>query len=53
MQGGLSPRFLPNAIDKPYAYGLLNLLEFKCDHISGLFQAEYQFQNSNVGGEIA
>ena len=27
--------------------------QFKCDHISGLFQAEYQFQNSNVGGEIA
>ena len=34
-------------LDKPY--GLLNLLEFKCDHFSSLFQAESQFQNSNVG----
>ena len=35
-------------LDKPY--GLLNILEFKCDHLVGsLFQAESQFQNSNVG----
>ena len=32
-------------------YGLLNLLEFQCDHFSSLFQAEYQFQISNVGGK--
>ena len=25
------------------SYGLLNLLEFKCDHLSSLFQAESQF----------
>ena len=36
-------------LDKPY--GLLNLLEFKCDHFSSFFQAESQFQNSNVGGK--
>ena len=36
-------------LDKPY--GLLNLLEFKCDHFSSLFQAESQFQNSNAGGK--
>ena len=36
-------------LDKPY--GLLNLLEFKCDHFSSPFQAESQFQNSNVGGK--
>ena len=36
-------------LDKPY--GLLNLLELKCDHFSSLFQAESQFQNSNVGGK--
>ena len=24
-------------------YGLLNLLQFKCDHFSSLFQAESQF----------
>ena len=32
-------------------HGLLNQLEFKCDHFSGLLLAESQFQNSNVGGE--
>ena len=34
------------------SYGLLNLLEFKCDHFSSsLFQAESQFQNSNISGK--
>ena len=32
-------------------YGLLNILEFKCNHFNSLFQAESQFQNSNVGGK--
>ena len=36
-------------LDKPH--GLLNLREFKCDHFSNVFQAESQFQNSNVGGK--
>ena len=31
------------------SYGLLNLLEFKFGHFSSPFQAEPQFQNSNVG----
>ena len=29
----------------------MNLLELKCDNFSSLFQAESQFQNSNVGGK--
>ena len=33
------------------AYGLLYILEIKCDHFSSLFQAESQFQNSNIGGK--
>ena len=32
-------------------YGLLNLLEFKCYHFNGLFQAESEFKNSNFGGK--
>ena len=27
-------------------YGLLNLLEFKCNCFNSLFQAEYEFKNS-------
>ena len=34
-------------LDKPYR--LLNPLEFKYDHFRSLFQAESQYQNSNVG----
>ena len=30
-------------------YGSLNLLEFKCNHFTSLFQAESEFKNSNVG----
>ena len=37
-------------LDKPY--GLLNLLEYKCDHFSSLFQAESKFQFSKVGGKM-
>ena len=37
-------------LDRPYIV-LLNLLELKCNHSSSLFQAESQFQNSNVGGK--
>ena len=35
------------------AYGLLNLLEFICNHFNGLFQAESEseFKNSNFGGK--
>ena len=33
------------------AYGLLNLLEFKCNHFNSLFQAESEFKNSNFGGK--
>ena len=33
------------------AYGLLNLLEFKCNHFDSLFQAESEFKNSNFGGK--
>ena len=32
-------------------YGLLNFIEFKCDHFSGLLLAESQYQNSNAGGK--
>ena len=32
-------------------YGLMNLLEFKCDYFTCLLLAESQFQNSNVGGK--
>ena len=48
-----SSYFLPSyecalsLLDKPY--GLLNLP----DHFGSLFKAEVQFQNSNVGREIA
>ena len=31
------------------AYGLLNLLEFKCNYFNSLFQAESEFKNSNFG----
>ena len=31
-------------------YGLPNLFEFKRNHFNSLFQAEYEFKNSNVGG---
>ena len=37
-------------LDKPY--WLMNLLGIKYDHFSSLIQAEYQFQNSNVGGKL-
>ena len=30
--------------------GLQNLFEFKRNHFNSLFQAEYEFKNSNVGG---
>ena len=30
-------------------YGVLNILEFKCNHSNSLFLAEFEFQNSNVG----
>ena len=49
----ISSYFLPSyecalrLLDKPY--GLLNLP----DHFGSLFKAEVQFQNSNVGREIA
>ena len=33
------------------AYGLLNLLEFKCNDFHSLFQAESEFKNSNFGGK--
>ena len=32
-------------------YGLLNLFEFKSNHFNSLFQAEYDFKNSNFGGK--
>ena len=32
------------------AYGRLNLLEFKYNHFDSLFQAEFKFKNSNLGG---
>ena len=32
-------------------YGLLNLLEFKCNVLNSLFEAECEFENSNVGGK--
>ena len=34
-----------------YIYGLLNLLELKCNHFNSLFQAESEFKNSNFGGK--
>ena len=34
-----------------YTYGLLNLLELKCNNFSSLSLAEFKFQNSNVGGK--
>ena len=34
-----------------YTYGLLKLLEFKCNHFNSLFQAELEIKNSNVGGK--
>ena len=33
------------------AYGLLNLLEYKCNHFNNLSLAESKFKNSNVGGK--
>ena len=33
------------------SYGLLNLLEFVCNHFDSLFQAGYEFKNSNFGGK--
>ena len=33
------------------AYGLLNLLEFICNHFNSLFQAESEYKNSNFGGK--
>ena len=33
------------------AYGLPNLFEFKSNHFNSLFQAEYEFKNSNLGGK--
>ena len=32
-------------------YGLPNLFEFKKNHFNSLFQAEYEFKNSNFGGK--
>ena len=32
-------------------YGLLNHLEFKCNHFTSLFQAESEFKYSNFGGK--
>ena len=32
-------------------YGLLNLLELFFNCFDSLYQAEYEFQNSNVGGK--
>ena len=32
-------------------YGLPNLFEFKINQFNTLFQAEYQFKNSNFGGK--
>ena len=32
-------------------YGLLNLLESECNHFTSLYQAEYEFENSNFGGK--
>ena len=38
-------------LDKPY--GLLNLLEYKCNHFNNnLSLAESKFKNSNVGGKV-
>ena len=34
-----------------YTSGLLNFLEFKCNHYNSLFLAEYEFKNSIVGGK--
>ena len=34
-----------------YTYGLRNLLEIECNHFNSLFQAEFEFKNSNVGGK--
>ena len=31
-------------------YGLLNILEFKCNRFTSLFQAESEFKNSNLAG---
>ena len=33
--------------------GLLNLFEFKNNHLYSLFQAEYEFKNSNYGGKYS
>ncbi len=52
-------KVLLKSYDLPFAikmllgntYGLLNLLEFKCTCFNSLFKAEYEFQNSNVGGK--
>ena len=35
----------------PINNGLLNLLEIKCNFFNSIFQAEYEFKNSNVGGK--
>ena len=32
-------------------YGLPNFFEFKSNHFKSLFQAEYEFENSNFGGK--
>ena len=34
-------------------YGLLKLLKVKCNHFNSLFQAEYEFRNSNFGGKFS
>ena len=31
-------------------YGLLNLFEFKSYHFNSFYKAEYEFKNSNFGG---
>ena len=36
-----------------HTYGLLNLLEFKCDHLTSLFQAESEFKKSKFGGKFS
>ena len=34
-----------------YTSGLLNLLEFRCNHYNSLFLAETEFKNSNGAGK--
>ena len=42
---------IKNKILSNNAYGLLNHLEFICNHFNSLFKAESEFKNSKFGGK--